>query len=147
MHEQELIRSHWGHPLLLNGQYRDGNAHFSSVGRYYPPRTEAQNAQHSAKMRGRKLSPEHIEKIAAARTGKPSPKKGKTYVDRPEKRLLTAAERSKRMQDWYNANPHTPENVEAIRLRMTGRKLSPETIAKRQETRKRNKEQRASQLP
>ncbi len=90
----------------------------------------------SKALTGKSLSEEHRKKLSLAKKGKPSHRKGYKFTPKE-------IERSKIAHKGQNmGHPTSPETREKIRKALTGRKLSPERIAKMSEYRKGIKQSR-----
>lgn len=89
------------------------------------PRSEAFKQHLSAKLKGRKFSPEHIANLSASKKGKPSQLKGRTVTTEQRKHLSDMAR---------NRSPETRAKLSAARLGKLGNPISPGHQAKLMES-------------
>ena len=108
--------------------------------------TEASKKKMSEWQIGRKMSPEAIAKSSAARRGRKTSDETKAKISAATKGVPKSAETIARMSESAKERNWKPSEkmIEAAKKANTGKKFSPEVIAKRIETRKRNKELKLS---
>lgn len=114
-------------------------------GRKKPP-------EHAAKVgaahKGRKLSPEHREKLRAAKIGRKLSDEHRANLSRAHRvyrgEVVNSPDARQKLSNALRGTKRSPATREKVRLASLGRKLSPESIAKRTATQAHNRKQRMS---
>jgi hypothetical protein len=115
--EQELIREHWGNPMLLNKHY-----HSDKTGRW---KNDGHSEETKKKMRGIKRSPEFSEYRSKVMKGRAPWNKGLTKETDPRVAEY-AKHRSEVGNDHLIGTKRPPEFAEKIRKALTGYKHTDE---------------------